>query len=191
MIRATKVLLGQLFIEDHNLQVEIKDRLFPGIIFSLSLHLTAFLLLSAVSSKIHIPSLAKKGTSLLISLTEKKSLQSSSVEKDQGKTNHSLVSAKTAASVGANDKNALYIQGPMPVYPRPAKKRGIEGDVVLKIHIDDKGIPYLIEIADSSGHSILDQAAINGVKKWRFDPASKEGIKIASSIEKRFSFRLN
>lgn len=87
-------------------------------------------------------------------------------------------------------KKAQSVRGPWPVYPRQARIRGIEGDVILKIHIDNGGLPFLVEVADSSGYSILDQAAIKGVRQWRFDPAGKKRVGTPFWIKKRFSFRL-
>lgn len=173
------------------MQINIRNKFFIGIISSFILHLVIFSFLSIVSFKTRTSFFARQATSLRISLNKKESLQHSLMKKAWREKKQSSNSAKASASVKIDKKNALYVQGPMPIYPDPAKRRGIEGDVTLKIHIDDVGTPYLIEIANSSGYSILDQAAIQGVKKWRFNPASKEGMKIASWIEKRFSFRLN
>ena len=163
-----------------------------GLCCSVFLHLAAFFYLSTVSFKTSTSSfLSRAGDILRISLAKDRSSIPSIIKRNKGDIKDSSASSKKSTSVGSNKKNALLIQGPMPVYPRPAKRRGIEGDVTLKIHIDDSGKPYLIEVADSSGYSILDQAAIDGVRKWRFNPVRKEGIKIASWITKRFSFRLN
>ena len=170
---------------------KIRHKFSLGMICSLGLHLLIFSFFSTFSLTISTFSWHKKGTSLRISLVDKQSPQSSMINKNSKNKEQSLVSSKASSLAGINDKNALYVKGPMPIYPRPAKVRGIEGDVTLNIHINEKGIPYLIEITDSSGYSILDKAAIEGVKKWRFNPASSKGIKIASSIKKRFSFRLN
>ena len=109
-----------------------------------------------------------------------------------GKKERENASSKSQSTLPVSNKKkeALPIQGSRPVYPYQARIRGIEGDVVLKIHIDNGGVPSRIEMIHSSGYNILDQAAIKGVEKWRFDPASKNGVNIPFWIEKRFSFRL-
>ncbi len=49
------------------------------------------------------------------------------------------------------------------VYPEEAIRRGLEGEVVLRIHIVTGGIPNEIRVARSSGAGILDAAARRGV----------------------------
>jgi protein TonB len=60
-------------------------------------------------------------------------------------------------------------------YPKGAVKNGEQGKVVLKVLIGTDGMPQRIEIAESSGHSLLDRAARDAVLKWRFTPGTKNG----------------
>ncbi len=50
-------------------------------------------------------------------------------------------------------------------YPKIAETRGIEGDVKLEISIDDIGNVTNVAVAESSGNSALDDAAIAAVKR--------------------------
>jgi periplasmic protein TonB len=50
-------------------------------------------------------------------------------------------------------------------YPKIAETRGIEGDVKLEISIDDDGNVTNVAVAESSGNSALDDAAIAAVKR--------------------------
>jgi protein TonB len=50
-------------------------------------------------------------------------------------------------------------------YPKVAETRGIEGDVKLEISIDDNGNVTNVAVAESSGNSALDDAAIAAVKR--------------------------
>ncbi len=50
-------------------------------------------------------------------------------------------------------------------YPKIAETRGIEGDVKLEISIDHAGNVTNVAIAESSGNSALDDAAIAAVKR--------------------------
>jgi len=45
------------------------------------------------------------------------------------------------------------------VYPPLARRRGLEGRVVLSLTIDRDGAARVLYIGESSGHSILDRAA--------------------------------
>jgi protein TonB len=65
---------------------------------------------------------------------------------------------------------------PPPVYPRPAITRGWTGTVKLRIHVDASGRPMEVTVEQSSGHELLDEAAIKIVKsKWLFVPATQNG----------------
>jgi protein TonB len=48
---------------------------------------------------------------------------------------------------------------------------GMEGKVMLKVFVSREGGVLNIEISQSSGYEILDKAAFEAVKDWRFVPA--------------------
>ena len=58
-----------------------------------------------------------------------------------------------------------------PAYPAEAIRQHQTGTVHLLIHIGIAGVPDLVEVAGSSGHTSLDQAALTAVERWRFRPA--------------------
>ena len=58
-----------------------------------------------------------------------------------------------------------------PSYPADAWRRHEAGTVNLLIHVAADGMPALVEVARSSGHPSLDEAAVRAVARWRFDPA--------------------
>lgn len=45
-------------------------------------------------------------------------------------------------------------------YPREAIERGLEGRVILLLHLDPAGRVQAAEVASSSGHALLDAAAV-------------------------------
>ena len=71
---------------------------------------------------------------------------------------------------------AAYLHNPKPAYPAQARKMGIEGRVTLKVFVSKEGKPLQIEVAESSGHDLLDKAAFDAVKNWRFVPARKGDV---------------
>ncbi|MCK9395816.1 MAG: energy transducer TonB [Methylobacter sp.] len=79
------------------------------------------------------------------------------------------------------DINADYAENPKPDYPAIAQSRGWEGKVLLKVQVSNEGLSDAIEIERSSGYEILDESAIEAVKKWRFTPAKRGETPIASS----------
>lgn len=70
---------------------------------------------------------------------------------------------------------------PKPIYPAKAEKKGIGGRVLLRVQVNHEGVVTSVVVSESSGHSILDDAAVAAVKKWRFLPAEENGQKIATT----------
>lgn len=50
-------------------------------------------------------------------------------------------------------------------YPREAIKQGIEGRVVLQLTMDEAGKVTAIDVASSSGHAVLDSAALKAATR--------------------------
>ena len=77
-----------------------------------------------------------------------------------------------------------------PVYPRMAIRRGIEGEVRLSVSVTALGKVSRISINKPSGSAILDQAAIDSVRKWQFTPAIRDGVPTAMVVDIPIQFRL-
>ena len=75
-----------------------------------------------------------------------------------------------------------------PVYPREAVRRGDQGTVTLVIHVSPLGLAAGADIVQSSGHAILDRAAVEAVLAWRFRPAIRNGQAIAFDMPMQFVF---
>ena len=81
-----------------------------------------------------------------------------------------------AAPATSSFQQLAVAVGTPPVYPRPAIQRGIEGTVMLRVHVDASGNPIEVSIEHSSGSRILDEAALKHVKaRWKFVPAQSNG----------------
>jgi protein TonB len=78
-----------------------------------------------------------------------------------------------------------------PVYPDDAAQRGEHGTVILLIHVSPLGLPAGADVVESSGHSSLDQAALQAVQDWRFVPAVKDGRAMSFDMPMRFVFTFN
>ena len=65
-----------------------------------------------------------------------------------------------------------------PVYPLAARRRGVEGEVVLRAEIGADGAPTAVNVIRSSGHAELDAAARAAVEKWRFRAPSGSDVEI-------------
>ncbi len=55
-----------------------------------------------------------------------------------------------------------------PIYPEEAKRRGIEGSVVLDVTVSERGNVTSLRLV--SGNEILARAAITAVRQWIYDP---------------------
>lgn len=64
---------------------------------------------------------------------------------------------------------------PAPRYPPQALRRGERGTVVVRAQIGPDGVPTSVSIASGSGSRLLDRAALDAVRRWRFRPAQANG----------------
>ncbi len=77
-----------------------------------------------------------------------------------------------------------------PTYPAAAIARGLQGTVLLRLHIAATGMVERVEVVNSSGHDILDSAAVEAVSRWRARPAQRAGIAVATVELLPVHFRL-
>lgn len=66
----------------------------------------------------------------------------------------------------------IVIDGPKPEYPAVSLREGHQGKVVLAVRLDDDGRVVEAQVLSSSGHRVLDAAAIKAVRRWRFNAGS-------------------
>ena len=77
-----------------------------------------------------------------------------------------------------------------PKYPDEARKKYLEGKVLLKMTVSNEGIVSDAEVVESSGYDILDEAAINAVKEWRFTPAKENSEAISAEVVMPIIFKI-
>lgn len=70
-----------------------------------------------------------------------------------------------------------------PSYPEAARRRRIEGTVVVRIEVDAGGAAVVCAVVSSSGSELLDAAALAAARRWRF--ANGPGV-----LEQPFRFAL-
>lgn len=79
---------------------------------------------------------------------------------------------------------------PLPDYPWSARRRGIEGRVVLRLEVDADGRPTAVQLVHGSGHEVLDKAAEIAVWHWRLRPALMRGQPVAGVVVVPIVFKL-
>ena len=58
------------------------------------------------------------------------------------------------------------------LYPLEAIDRGLEGEVLVMLFLDDSGNAVAARVETSSGHAILDEAAVRAARTLRSLPAA-------------------
>lgn len=82
----------------------------------------------------------------------------------------------------------LMLNHVAPNYPREAKKKGIEGTVLLNLAVDEKGRASNIKVV--SGHPLLVPIAMEAVKRLRFRPFSLNGKAVPIQGYVSYAFQL-
>lgn len=80
---------------------------------------------------------------------------------------------------GPEVKPALPIAGPVPVITRNEMPAGVEGSVIIEITIDERGNLTNSKLVQRLGYGI-DERVLTAVQQWRFKPATRDGVAIAS-----------
>lgn len=69
-----------------------------------------------------------------------------------------------------------YLSRVPPRYPVAARRARAEGTVYLRIFIDPEGLPREVRVHRSCGHELLDDAAVDAVRRFRFKPHRVNGV---------------
>ena len=75
------------------------------------------------------------------------------------------------------------------VYPQSAKEAGIEGKVVVKAIIDEKGNVVDAEVIKSVNED-CDNAAVDAIKKTKFTPGIKDDKPVKTEVTIPIMFKL-
>ncbi|MDP3415203.1 energy transducer TonB [Falsiroseomonas sp.] len=77
-----------------------------------------------------------------------------------------------------------------PAYPQASRLRNEQGRVTLQVEIDPLGRVADVRVMLSSGFPALDQAAMEAVRRWRFDAAQRDGLPVLSTTAIGITFQL-
>jgi len=93
-----------------------------------------------------------------------------------------------------SDSSGLISARPLkrraPIYPTLARNKGYEGTSVFIATISPDGTIENLQLSKTSGHAILDKAAKEALRHWKFAPAKRNGISVASQLRIPIIFRL-
>jgi TonB family protein len=90
---------------------------------------------------------------------------------------HYGFSADQTQQVGS--AKALAIYAPRPQYPYEARRRRQAGSGIAILAVDPStGIVENAEMATSTGHKLLDNAALSAFRRWQFKPGTVAEVRI-------------
>ena len=88
------------------------------------------------------------------------------------------------ATIPASQLNRITYVGPE--YPRSARRRNVTGSVDVTFVVTTDGRVRDVSVIKSEPGETFDQAAIDAVEQWRFEPIIENGV----AVEKRSAVRL-
>lgn len=104
---------------------------------------------------------------------------------------HVAHNAAGTAAGKLQSKPMKVVHRPAPHYPRRARRRGIEGDVVVGFTVTSSGGVEQVRVIEAVPKGYFEDAALEAARQFRFSPAVVGGEVIAvADVRNRFSFRL-
>jgi TonB family protein len=91
--------------------------------------------------------------------------------------------------VGGGVLAPKLVYDPEPEYSEEARKAKYQGTCVLSVIVGPDGLAHEIKVTNTLGLG-LDEKAIEAVRKWRFEPAMKDGKPVNVLISVQVNFRL-
>jgi protein TonB len=102
-------------------------------------------------------------------------------------TQAELAEREKARLAGEVTQQASLVKHFTPHYPLSARRKGLEGRVVVTVTVGASGRVSACQISQSSGYASLDQSAVSAARRYRFFPA-KNGLGQAVSVQKAIPF---
>ncbi|MED5369478.1 MAG: TonB family protein [Myxococcota bacterium] len=88
------------------------------------------------------------------------------------------------------DSAPIPVAQAQPSYPQRARSKNIEGYVTLSLRVSQDGSVEELRILDAQPSGVFEQAAKEAVAQWRFEPATYEGLPVATRMQQTLHFRL-
>lgn len=99
--------------------------------------------------------------------------------------------APLPAAAAPVEATLAYRAAPL-VFPPQAARQHMQGDVLLRVLVDEHGLPVQVLIDRSSGYALLDRSAREQVlAAWRFQPAVVQGrpVRAWARVPVKFALR--
>lgn len=105
-------------------------------------------------------------------------------------TQRVTVPAPPPAAQVETEQVAVEIYNPPPEYPLAARRRKIEGYVIVEVKVLKDGSPGETKIVEQSDFSAFGESALQSIRTWKFQPALRDGEPVESITRVRFTFKL-
>jgi protein TonB len=92
--------------------------------------------------------------------------------------------------VSAPRFDVALLDNPKPAYPAMARRLGVQGTVRLRVLVSAAGLAEKVELKESSGSDMLDRAAQEAIRRWRFVPAKRGEAAFADWVVVPIKFTL-
>ena len=87
-------------------------------------------------------------------------------------------------------KTLKLVREAPPVYPREAERQGLSGWVDVEFTVAPNGTTQDLVVRGAQPLRTFDQAAIDAVKRWRFEPVMRNGAPVPQRAAVRIRFQL-
>ena len=91
--------------------------------------------------------------------------------------------------VNGNIQESKLIKSVQPTYPALAKRARVQGNVTLRITIDEEG--NVIDTSVIEGHPLLNDAAISAVRQWKYSPTfvNEKPVQVTATVTVKFNLQ--
>jgi protein TonB len=98
--------------------------------------------------------------------------------------------APAAAAAGDGSKPPVLVAFDRPDYPTMARRMRVEGEVVMRLHVDEVGRVTGVDLVSGVGRAGVDEVALGAARNARFRPATRGGKPVPSTYLLTLPFRL-
>jgi protein TonB len=88
------------------------------------------------------------------------------------------------------DEAPAVLSSMPPQYPFGAKRRHVEGEVVVRMLVNGRGDPVQLSIHKSVPPGVFNKAALSAAKRWKFRPGRYKGEAVDTWVLLPFKFEL-
>jgi TonB family protein len=104
-------------------------------------------------------------------------------------TRAAAAAVPVAPRTESTSRGLEIVMKPKPAYTDEARRRQIEGEVVLEAEFTAAGVVRVLRVVRGLGHG-LDEAAVAAAQGIRFRPAEREGAAVSTVAQVRMVFQL-